>query len=313
MDRKEIDTMRQGRLYILILSVFLCHFTVGHAEHLLEVGVHGGAAGWNAQPVYVQSKIGFNGGAQLYYNYLSPYVVGFRTGLTVDCHNAGFAKTNFEDAYTTLDVDNEIMEIDYTINQFNERYTSWSVGIPLQLALAKSNFMCLLGAKAVFPLSTTWKQTVDHAALSIYYPEYDNRIYESYLAASRDFSVTNEGKMQFPKIQWWLATELSYKIPLNSNARKRRSYIIIGAYFDYCFTKHTPAITNAESLMMLTDTRDGFPLQRVLTPVLEADRQGRKLVNGCSFFDVGVKVSYAFSVSKPSRCESYPCRCIDVW
>lgn len=301
--------MRRTILYILLLFPLMAH-----AEHLLEVGVHGGMASWSSQSVYVNKQIGFNGGAQLYYNYLSPYVVGFRTGLTLDVHNTGFGKTNYEDHYSTIDVENEQMDIDYTIGNLSERYTTWSVGVPLQLALSKKNILFLLGVMAVFPLSTAWKQTVENAALSVYYPAYDNRVYESFpLAASRSFDMSQNGKIKLPKVQWWLAAELSYKIPLNRWSRKNRSYIIVGAYVGYCLTNYTPDKSDAISLIMLTDTRDGFPLQRVLTPVMEANRQSDKLVTRCVLFDAGIKISYAIAPYDSSHHPSYPCRCLGVW
>lgn len=297
------------RIY-LILSLFFMPFSL-RAEHLFEAGVHGGIAGWNAQSHYVSPRVGFHGGAQIYYTYLSPRVIGLRTGVTFDSHHPGFGKMNYEDHYSTIDVENQQMDIDYTIGNLYEKYSIWSVGVPVQLAFTKKRFTFYAGAKAVFPLSSQWKQTADKAALSVFYPDYDNRIYESYpLSASRDFKQANEGKMTLPKVQWWLALELNYTIPLNTWATRFRSYLMVGAYFDYCFSKHTPSRSMAESLIMLTDTRDGFPLQRVLTPVLEANRQGRKLVTDCSLYDVGIKISYAISPYDAHSAAKKSCNCL---
>ena len=324
MDRKEVYSMRR-----LILSIVLFLPLIAKAEHLFEMGVHGGIAGLSSQPVYVHSQIGIHGGAQLYYNYLSPYVIGFRTGITFDGHNAGFERKNYEDHYSTIDVENEQIDVDYTIGKLSEYYTTWSVGVPLQLAFYMKNILFLAGGKAVFPVTTSWKQTVRNAALSVYYPTYDNRVYESYpLAASRNFDMFQDGKINLPKVQWWLSAELSYTFPLNNKSRRLRSYIVVGAYFDYCLSKHTPDPINNASLIMLTDTRDGFSLQRILTPILEANRQGRKLVNDYTLFDAGIKISYAISPYKSSLHNSarqnsshynsydrssYPCRCLGVW
>lgn len=294
--------------YYLIL--LLCLSLSVRAEHVFEAGLHGGAAGWNAQTNYVTPRVGFHGGAQIYYTYFSPRIIGLRTGVTFDCHQPGFGKLNYEDSYSTIDVEDQQMEIDYLIGQLREKQTIWSVGVPIQLAFSKKRFSFFVGAKAVFPLANKWKQTVENAALSVYYPAYDNRVYDSYpLAASRDFSMVKEGRLTLPKVQWWLSLELSYAIPLNTWAVHYRSYLMVGAYFDYCFTKYTPAHSNAESLFMLTDTRDGFPLQRVLTPVMEADRQGRKLVKDCSLIDVGIKISYAIAPFKPHKSAFSTCHC----
>ncbi|MBR1516490.1 MAG: hypothetical protein IJ621_07075 [Paludibacteraceae bacterium] len=294
----------------LILLFFFLPISA-YAEHVFEAGLHGGAAGWNAQTNYVSPRAGFHGGAQIYYTYFSPRIIGFRTGATFDFHQPGFGKLNYEDHYSTIDVEGQQMDIEYSIGNLYEKYSIWSVGVPVQLAFTKKRFTFYAGAKAVFPLSSQWKQTVDKAALSVYYPYYDNRIYESYpLSASRDFKQSNTGKLELPKVQWWLALELNYTIPLNTWATKFRSYIMVGAYFDYCFSKHTPSRSMAESLIILTDTRDGFPLQRVLTPVLEANRQGRKLVTDCSLFDVGIKISYAISPYDAHSAAKKSCNCL---
>ena len=302
--------MKREHLILLLFFLPLC----AHAEHLFEGGVHGGLSGWDAQLVYVSPQLGFHGGAQLYYTYLSPRIIGLRTGVTLDNHQTGFGKLNYEDSYSTIDVENQRMEIDYMIGKLSERYTFLSVGVPVQLAFSKKRFTFFAGAKAVFPLVNKWSQTVENAALSVYYPAYDNRIYESYpLACSRDFRQSNAGKIELPKIQWWLSAELSYAIPVNKWAIRYRSYIMVGAYFDYCFSPLSPAASTAESLLMLSDTRDGFPLQRVLTPVIEANRQGKKLVNGCRMFDVGIKISYAISPYDAHEKAKKSCNCLSVY
>lgn len=294
----------------LILLFFFLPISA-YAEHVFEAGVHGGIAGWNAQSHYVSPRVGFHGGAQIYYTYFSPRVIGLRTGATFDFHQPGFGKLNYEDSYSTIDVEGQQMDIEYSIGRLNEKQAISSVGIPIQLAFSKKRFTFFAGAKAVFPLANKWSQTVENAALSVFYPDYDNRIYDSYpLAASRDFRQSNAGKIELPKVQWWLSLELNYTIPLNTWATRFRSYIMVGAYFDYCFSKHTPSRSMAESLIMLTDTRDGFPLQRVLTPVLEANRQGRKLVTDCSLFDVGIKISYAISPYDAHEKAKKSCNCL---
>ena len=299
----------------LILSIVLLLPLLAHAEHLFEMGVHGGVAAWSSQPVYIQSQMGLNGGAHLYYNYLSPYVIGFRIGLSCDYHQAGFRKINYEDHYSTIDVENQQMDVDYLIGSLSERYTTWSIGVPVQLAFSAKNVLFLAGIKAAFPLTNSWKQSAENAALSVFYPAYDNRVYEAYpLAASRNFAMYNEGRLALPKVLWWATAELSYKIPINKNSRTHNSYIVVGVYGDYCLSKFTPARSEAISIITLTDTRDGFPLQRILTPVMEANRQGQKLVSQMALFDVGIKISYAISpYDASSQPKTTPCRCLGVW
>lgn len=299
--------MRRSFVNIIMLLIPL----LVHAESLFEMGLHGGLAGLSAQPEYVSTQVGWHGGAHLYYNYLSPRVIGVRTGLTIDYQAPGLGKTDYEDAYSTIDVDNQQMDISYSIGTLRERYKTWSVGIPLQMAVAQDGFIFLAGAKAVFPLSTRWEQTVDHAALSVYYPAFENTVYESYpLAASRDFSTTTSGQLTLPKVQWWLSAELNYSFAINTEATNHRSYLIIGAYFDYCLTPYTPPTASTESLIILTDTRDGFPLQRIYTPIIEANRQGTKLVTNVGMYDLGIKISYAISPYDPLKAAKRTCHCL---
>ena len=296
----------------LLFSIVLILCGLGlRAQSTFELGLHGGVAGWNSRHTYISMQPGANVGLHAAYGYYSQHVIGFRIGVTADMHRAGWSKTDYTDTYTTIDVESQTMQIDYTIGSLHEMYTTWSVGIPVQIALKWKNVGFYLGPKVVFPISCSWTEKAQNASLSVYYPDYDNRVYDSYpLAASQDFAMTNEGKLQLPKIQWWLATELNYTIPLNSWARNYRSYLIVGVYFDYCLTKYKPSQSYTESLIMLTDTRDGFPLQRILTPIIEANRQGRKLVTDGSLFDVGIKISYAISPYNPHRRSSHSCNCL---
>lgn len=306
MDRKEGCAMRRRWfIWLVMMPLWI------HAEHVFEVGLHTGLAGWYAQPIYVDKQVGLHAGGQLYYHYLSPYVVGVRTGLTVDKHQAGWGKTEYEDRYSTIDVEDQQMDIEYKIGRLRERYDTWSIGIPLQLSLTKNKFSFLIGPKAVIPVYSTWHQTAEHASLAVYYPDYDNRIEESFpLAASRDFEMSNEGKWTLPNVQWWLAAELSYAVPLGSWSQRHRSYLMVGVYVDFCFSKIRSAEKGAESMLMLTDTRDGFPLQRILTPVVESQRQGRKLVSECMPYAVGITLSYAIAPYNPHSRSGKHCNCL---
>ena len=305
-------------LHIILLSLCLPAYSATrsvqrprpiHHEHIFEVGLHGGVAGWHADLQYIAASAGLNAGGHIYYDYLTDYVIGFRTGVTLDYHAIGLSRSGYEDSYSTLDVDNQRMEIDYTIHSLSERYTTWRAAIPVQLAWRYEQFVLYTGAKAVFPLSCQRRQRVDNAALSVYYPMYDNRIEDSYpLAASKDFSMTDASTISQTTVQWWLSLELSYTIPLQLLSRKSRANIMVGLYFNYCLTRQSPTHSDAKSMIMLSDTRDGFPLQRLLTPVINSNRQGLPLVNTYNPYDVGITISYAISSYKPTQ-RKYVRRC----
>lgn len=198
MDRKEMDTMRKAQLLFLLLWMPL----MAHAEHLFEAGLRVGMADYRAQCTYVSPVPSLHAGVQLSYSYHSSRVVGMRAGATIDRHQAGFGKNGYTDTYKTIDIENEPIQIDYTIGRLREMYTTWSVGIPLQLALTGKQVAFYIGPKVVFPLQCTWTENADNAALSVYFPKQDNRVYESFpLAASRSFKEVRNGIHNVQKIQ----------------------------------------------------------------------------------------------------------------
>lgn len=298
----------------LLFSIVLILCGLGlRAQSTFELGLHGGVAGWNSRHTYISMQPGANVGLHAAYGYYSQHIIGFRIGVTADMHRAGWSKTDYTDTYTTIDVESQTMQIDYTIGSLHEMYTTWSVGIPVQIALKWKNVGIYLGPKVVFPISCSWTEKAQNASLSVYYPDYDNRVYESYpLAASRSFAMDNKGKASLPKMQWWLAGEISYDIPFPTYS-KTKSGLTVGIYADYCLSRTDNTNDLQPSLIMLTDTRDGFPLQRILTPVMEANRQGEKLVTRCALFDAGIKISYSVAPCDSSHRPTYPCRCYGVW
>ena len=262
-----------------LISVCLLVSVAAHAEHLFEVGLRAGMASYNAQCHYVSPVSGLHGGVQLSYAYHSPYVVGVRVAAIAERSQAGFSKIDYTDSYSVIDVENEEMQVDYSIGRLDERYTTWSA---------------------------------ERAALSVYYPQRDNRVYDSYpLAASPSFREAQDGYMQTaPKVQFWLAAELGYDIRIHTGARTI-SYLSIGVYADYCFSSIAAEPSERISLLMLSDTREGFPLHRILTPVVAAQRQGIRLVSSWHPFDFGVKISYRIAPYHSLKQAVYPCRCYE--
>ena len=297
--------MRKAQLVFLLLWMPL----MAHAEHLFEAGLRVGMADYRAQCTYVSPVPSLHAGVQLSYSYHSSRVVGMRAGATIDRHQAGFGKNGYTDTYKTIDIENEPIQIDYTIGRLREMYTTWSVGIPLQLALTGKQVAFYIGPKVVFPLQCTWTENADNAALSVYFPKQDNRVYESFpLAASRSFKEVRNGTHNVQKIQWWLAAELCYDIPVYT-AQHSKSYLSVGIYADFSLSRETDPVADRSSLMMLSDTRDGFPLHRELTSVVTALRQEERLVSSRNLFDVGLKLSYRIAPYNPLKKNAKECKC----
>ena len=299
------------RRRLWILTGLVCLPLIAQAQHIFETGLRVGMADWYAKTNYVKVLPDGHAGVELAYAYHSPKVVGVRIGVTADLHRAAFGKRNYEDMYETTDVEEQTMQVESYLDNLRETYSFWSVGIPVQLSLSWENLSFSVGPKVVFPIANSWKEKVyEYSALYVYYPDQDNRVYESYpLAATRNFSMQKEGELKLPIVQWWLSSELTYSFPVGSS-RRIQSFVTIGAYFDWSFSNTPISHSEAKSLVMLTDIRDGFPLERVLTPVLEGNRQGEALVNKCSLFDVGIKIAYAISPYNPNSNHSSHCHCL---
>ena len=280
-----------------------------HAEHLFEAGVRAGFSGYDAHCDYIAPAGKLHAGMQLSYSYHSSHIIGCRAGCTIDRQQAGFGRRDYTDSYQTIDVEDQLMQVDYTIGHLQETYTTWSVGLLVQLALSWHGLNAYVGPKVVFPLSCRWSETAENAALSVYYPDYDNRVYESYpLAASRAFSEAQSGTRDMPLLQWWLSAEICYDIPVYTG-RRFKSYVSIGVYADYSLSEETDKASDRLSLLMLSDTRDGFPLHRMMTTVVTANRQGEQLVSYRKPFDVGIKLAYRFAPYNPLHRNKKTCRC----
>ena len=298
--------MKRFIIFILTLFVWLGLY----AEHLFEAGLRMGMADFIAQTTYVSPMPDLHAGLQFSYSYHSPYVIGARIGITADYHRAAFGKNNYTDTYTTIDVDGDPLQIDYTIGKLRETYTTWSVGVPVQLALSYKHVNFYVGPKIVFPFVCQWTETVRDAALSVYFPLQENRVYESFpLAASRAFDETQSGTRPVDKVQWWLAAELSYDLTIHASD-KFKSYLSVGVYADFALGRETAEPNEQLSLIMLSDTRDGFPLHRILSPVVGGNRLLRHLVTQLSPFNVGVKISYRFAPYNPYNRNAKNCNCL---
>lgn len=300
--------MRLSVVLILLLTTHLA-FSQGHA-HILEVGMRGGMSQVLYLPADGDSHPSLHTAFDLNYIYHSPYVIGLRTGLSFGRAGGTFGKTHYQDSYSTTDVEGATMLVGYDISRFRESHTVLAASVPLQLALSWRHLNCYIGPRFSFPLQCTWHESVRNAALWVDYPDFDNRVEESVpLAASRNFDISRSGTLSLPRWNCSASLELSYDLQISANHRRLAHFLSIGVYMDYLLTSVDMPAATAESLLMLTDTRDGFPLQRLLSPAYQSLYRGNPLIDNVHYFDVGVKLSWRLSAQHRKR---YACKCIDM-
>lgn len=299
------------RKSFLILSLFLVPCSLLHARSYLELGARVGLAGLTYDSDYGGTSPGYNAALDLGYLYKSPYWIAFRVGASIEAASSSYRKTDYEDQYTTTDVEDQTMQVRYTIGTLRERHSHYTASFPIQVGFHIDKFTFLVGPRFTLPFGGTWKQTASDAALAVYYPSYNNLVEDSYpLAASPSFEMEQSGKLVLPDWQCSLSGELTYDFLISSRYGKTESFVSVGVYFDAgLMTAPTYPDNDRWGILHLTDTRDGFPLSRIMTPVLQAWREEHPLVAKFRTFDVGFKVAYRLTSAPRQRQTHHGCNC----
>ncbi len=279
------------------------------AEHAFDIGIRGGIANLNARTTdisslnqyaaldyihEVQALPNLHAGAELSYSYLSPYYIGFRIGVTADRHSCAFAHKDHRDSYTIPLENNLNRYFGYSIQTLREDYTLWSVGIPLQAVVHGKGVRFSAGPKAVFPLQNTWVEKAQETTVYSTDPPLTDIIQEPFNLLQQN------GTDVLPKVQWWLAGELTYTFVLH-NAERYYGGLTVGAYFDYCFSSraHTG---NTTGVLTLRDPKGSPVAENILmTSMMEATWQGKPLVEQSTLYDVGIKIAYTIVVREKAR------------
>ena len=272
------------------------------AEHAFDIGIRGGIANWNAQKIdisslsqyavvrmvnEVQTLPNLHAGAEL--SYLSPYYIGFRVGVTADRHACAFANQNHIDGYAIPMGNGEDRRFSYSIQTLREDYTFWSVGIPLQAVIHGKGVRFSAGPKVVFPLQSSWVEKAQETTVYMTDPPLTD------IPQAHFDLLQRNGTDALPKVQWWLAGELTYTFVLH-NAERYYGGLTIGAYFDYCFTPHKYDGYGPPLLQVLSPDAGLREDNLRMTSILEATWQGKPFVERSTLYDAGIKIAYTIVV-----------------
>ena len=269
-----------------VLAILLCiPAMMLQARSYLDLSARVGLSGLTYKTDYGNTIPGYHAAIDVGYLYKSPYWIAFRVGASIEAASSSYRKAGYEDSY--------------------------SASFPVQLGFHIQHFTFLIGPRFSLPFKGSYKQTASDAALAVYYPKYDNLVEESFpLAASRNFAMENKGDLPLPKWQCSLAGELTYDFLIASQYGKAESFISVGVYFDAGLTS-APTYPDADrhGILYLTDTRDGFPLSRIMTPVLQTWREETPLVAKFGNFAVGFKVAYRLTSAPRQKRTVHGCNC----
>lgn len=299
------------RRFCIIVCLFLP--LAVQARHYFEAGVRIGLGGLVYDCNYGSSSPGYHAGLDIGWLYRSPYWFALRAGATIEAGSSAYRKVNYQDQYSTIDVENMLMEVRYDIGLLRETHRYYAVSFPVQVGITRRGFTGLIGPRFSIPFGGTWHESVSDASLAVYYPKYKNLVEESYpLAASRSFAMSADGKLRLPSWQCALAGEVTYDFLLSSQYGKTEVYLSVGLYFDVGLTT-APTYPNNErwGVLHLTDTRDGFPLSRIMTPVLESWREEAPLVARFRAYDVGIKAAIHLTAAPKQKQLNPGCNCYE--
>ena len=129
----------------LLLAILLISPCVLDARSYFDAGLRAGLNGLIYDCEYGGTSPGYHVAADIGYLYKSPYWVAFRVGASIEAASSSYRKTDYEDQYTTIDIDNEKMRVQYTIGTLRERHQTYSVSFPLQVGFNIQQFTFLIG------------------------------------------------------------------------------------------------------------------------------------------------------------------------
>lgn len=257
-------------------------------ENIFEFAAQGGVSGllYKSDGGYMAPS--FNTGASFNYIYRSPYHVGIRVGLGAEGSQSKFAAKDFHDAYMATDLDNDPIEVRYTIDRVEEKHTSVYFSVPVQFAVFAKNLSFYIGPKVSLPLISWSRQSMYNSALEVYYPQYNAIVNNSVAltAGNVEKQFLNADDVKYmPKVWIMLSADLVYDIKID----KYHSFGI-GLYADYALNRAKVTATDNLSLQYISDMHQQFPVTRQVESAMKANYQGNPLIESFGYFSAGLKL-----------------------
>lgn len=260
-------------------------------RNVFEIGMRGGTSGLTYQTDFGHMRPGLNTGIDVAYIYQSPYHVGLRMGIGAEWSQSVFDARSYHDKYSCIDVEKDLMQVEYTMARWTERHHQLYASVPLQMAFYKEGWRLYVGPKVMLPLFFSYTGRATNAELTCLYPVYKSHITEALaLSAGTIHKHTQRGVIsERPAIWYGLSLETGYAFRISN-----RQKLVVGIYADYMLNQYSASSTDNLSALQITDTADGVPVARVLTSALEANHHitNHQVVHGYGYFAVGVKISW---------------------
>ncbi len=254
-------------------------------RHYLEISGNAGVTSFVGNPTQGYFAPSYNAGLGFYYIMRSMKAhVGLRTGLSAQTSENRFMADNYTDTYATEDLNNNPMDVTYTLRTVDEKINQVYFTIPLQFSAFGNNFNFHIGPQISIPLFDYTRQNIYNGTLSCStHPNDPN--YSSGMIERQELTVKNDKVL--PKVWIMLASEISYDVVF-----AERFALNFGIYADYALNSFSVETSNQPSLLTLQETQTGSGvLTRTTTSALRAQYKNQPLIDKFGYFSAGLKIA----------------------
>ncbi|MDD3405305.1 MAG: hypothetical protein PHH23_03455 [Paludibacteraceae bacterium] len=216
---------------------------------------------------------------------------GLKFGVDLAYAGSKYEAVSYHDLYSVVDVEKDVMDVYYTVDKISERHNQWLLEIPFQLALRFDPITIDIGPKISIPIVRNYQEQLSGVDLRCYYPTYDVEIDKAIALAADKYAETtvNDKIDYFPACWISLSANFAYSFMLKSG-----NELGLGVYADYALNRYKNQRTRNLSLVSITDTHDGIPVERLSESVLQSNHalSGKQVVSEFGYFCVGLKLTY---------------------
>ena len=163
----------------------------------------------------------------------------------------------------------------------------------------------------MFPLYMHRTTRAYNADLWCTYPYYESTVDEALAlrAGLRGLQQTSSRENMLPVLWYAISLETGYDVYQHVARLRTSSWgLRVSVYADVAINEYEVAKTSNLSVLTLTDTRDGIPVERVLESVLRSNKGYSPLVQSYRYWACGVKLTFLLQKGEQRR----PCRTCHV-
>lgn len=273
-------------LFWMVASIAYCH------ENRFGLGLRGGVNTLLYRAQTGGSMPREHIGLDLEYAFLSDAYVGFRLGLAADYSASQFRAVPYADQYRCIDVENDEMDVAYTMSRLTEDHLQLYASLPVQLAFAYEQWTLFVGPKFMLPLYMHRQTRAYNVDLQCTYPIYESTVDDALALRAGVVSLHQSASRETLHPRLWYALSIETGWDIYRATRRRTPFgVTLSLFADIGLNAYDVPKTANLSLITLTDTRDGIPVNRVMESVLRTNQGSAALVWQYRYFTCGIKAT----------------------